>query len=433
MSTTRFFDVRETKPRRLAFTLIELLVVIAIIGMLIALLLPAIQAARAAAQRMQCSNNFKQVGIALHTYHGARGFLPAARNALFESITPHQTTGFPNHEADYNSWGPMIFLSPYMELTSRWDAITADPPEGAARLGAHKKDAAGNWENPTAAQTMNTTRVGDASAQAMSGRIPTLLCPSEPEKERDVAYYALQGATNNYVAGFYVASSNVRFCHGDGMWNTNRSNWAESDTWAQCSSRGFFAPFYQRDFGFCSDGLSNTIFCSESGLTALIPSNTTPSPNGRLIQNSQIGVATSGTGNTVIHNAAGSRPANCLNTRDTANPGMNNGTRQGFRGLYWADGRFQNGGFSTILPPNEVACTHGTSNYSAWGVLPPNSYHTGGVNGLFGDGAVRFITNSIDNAAPVVQVNYRGNNTDPSPYGVWGALGTPQSGESKSL
>jgi prepilin-type N-terminal cleavage/methylation domain-containing protein/prepilin-type processing-associated H-X9-DG protein len=99
---------------RRGFTLIELLVVISIIGVLIALLLPAVQAAREAARRIQCTNNLKQIGIAFHNYHDAHSTLPPG----YTYLLGYSTGGF--------GWASMIL--PYMEQTPVFNAINFNLP-----------------------------------------------------------------------------------------------------------------------------------------------------------------------------------------------------------------------------------------------------------------------------------------------------------------
>jgi len=102
--------------RASGFTLVELLVVIAIIGILVALLLPAIQAAREAARRTQCNNNLKQIGVAMHNYHDTNKVLPAG----FIYRTP---AGNPD-------WGWAVFIMPFMEM----DALYKDADVGTTQL-----------------------------------------------------------------------------------------------------------------------------------------------------------------------------------------------------------------------------------------------------------------------------------------------------------
>ena len=98
-------------PRRRGFTLIELLVVIAIIAVLIALLLPAVQQAREAARRAQCQNNLKQLGLALHNYHGVHGVFPAAT-----MITRNSPACTSMGIGTYQGYGWGVMILPFIEL-----------------------------------------------------------------------------------------------------------------------------------------------------------------------------------------------------------------------------------------------------------------------------------------------------------------------------
>lgn len=127
--------------RREAFTLVELLVVIAIIGVMVGLLLPAVQAAREAARRMQCSNNMKQLGLAFHMYHDTNNTLVPG--------------SFNNHVSYPMGWVPRLF--PVFEEGSRWEAMEALFPNYASRRSSYRSH---DRTNP------------------IFGPVPTITCPS---------------------------------------------------------------------------------------------------------------------------------------------------------------------------------------------------------------------------------------------------------------
>src|ERR1700719_571702 len=115
---------------RRGFTLIELLVVIAIIAVLIALLLPAVQSAREAARRIQCTNNIKQLGLALHNYHTANNSFP---QGVAASFTPYGCVA-------WSGWSAQSLLLPYVEQSTIYNAanFNLDPfslPYSAAIQG----------------------------------------------------------------------------------------------------------------------------------------------------------------------------------------------------------------------------------------------------------------------------------------------------------
>ncbi|UUO06780.1 DUF1559 domain-containing protein [Blastopirellula sp. J2-11] len=159
---------------RRAFTLVELLVVIAIIGVLIALLLPAIQQAREAARRMDCTNRLKQIGLALHNHHDAKGNFPAgvrnAKNLTYTSSSWCTGTGV---DADAREpWS--VAILPYLEQINRYELFDVN-----------------------AAFTTTENRPGSTGNHAQFKRNnPAFQCPSDPGTRDDWAttsYFGVQG------------------------------------------------------------------------------------------------------------------------------------------------------------------------------------------------------------------------------------------------
>ena len=222
--------MRKRGSRRLAgFTLVELLVVIAIIGVLVALLLPAVQAAREAARRMSCTNNMRQLGLAGHNFHDVRGVIPPSRTA---------SGGFPALGIPpdaYNGWAS--WLLPYIEQTN------------LASIYNHQLHF-GHASNRAAIQT----------------QIAVFNCPSTPIKKRVAPQFTHDGFT---ITGAAAADYSVIREVDVGLW-TSFPN--DVDTYFNNQVQGTNMGPHSRNTGSSirvmrwasvSDGLSNTIFYVE--------------------------------------------------------------------------------------------------------------------------------------------------------------------------
>src|SRR5262245_43042814 len=222
--------------RWFGFTLIELLVVIAIIAVLIGLLLPAVQKVREAANRMKCSNNLKQLGLACHSYHDVNGFFPPGGSS--------QVAGNIGINRDMGSFH--VYLLPYMEQDNLLKQIDAAP--GATNRG----------------------RIFKAfDAGVLPKALPYGRCPSDDYNQR--------AAVSNYVASMgpqcvdgpcgAAFSPNRIYCNGDAFmpsWGYPRSaNYG--DTTDVSRVRGMFnRQAAQINMAAVLDGLSNTILLGET-------------------------------------------------------------------------------------------------------------------------------------------------------------------------
>ena len=368
-----------------AFTLVELLVVIAIIGILIALLLPAVQAAREAARRMQCTNNLKQLALAAHNFHDAHNFFPEAGWAQ-SSVTAINKLTSPDRFG-VNRWGYVPELMPYFEQMSM------------AELVQQAKE----FQPSGLAPWTNTFNPGSGNVELVAATIKALICPSDGE------------AASNTPSG----KINYRGCRGDVRVGTH-------DNRDATMMRGMFGMGKTPDndggkkitLATCADGTSNTIYLAEVATTP-------PGGTQKVIG----GIAYE------ITNAGDFVPNDCLIAKvgsmlkdpyhQRANDGLGN---------RWSDAETVFNYFYTILPPNAPSCG-GSGEYPMVNniLVTASSYHTGGVNAARADGSASFVSETVSCGNRLAELPANQQNGGFSYWGIWGAMGSANGGESASI
>ncbi len=402
---------RKTAP---GFTLVELLVVIAIIGVLVGLLLPAVQAAREAARRMSCSNNFKQIGLGLHNYHSAYKQLPTQLGGTGSNLQGADRYFLASDRSNNQSISFLVGLTPFIEQQALWESI-ANP--NTLDLNNPSTPRIPPWPamGPTAtvADQINTQpRVSSYNDgyQPWMTEIPTLRCPSDPGTGLPA-----MGRTN-YAACLGDAN---RF-HDAGPFSSFLRLDSTRSQEIRASGRGVFVARTEVKFRDILDGLSNTIMAGEIATDL-------GDRNMRTRVNENVGT-------TEVQN----NPIACRDDVDPERPQFWLGTVNLFsrdnegRGYRWANGNGIFTSMNTILPPNTELCVR--FGPTGFGILPPSSQHQGGCHVLMADGAVIFITDSIEAGNSnngTVRFGGTGNRAPGSisPYGLWGALGSKASKE----
>ncbi len=384
---------------RRGLTLVELLAVIAIIGLLMALLLPAIQSARESARRSSCSSRLRQLGQACLQFEAANRALPTAKGApnwrtihsswQYKDWTHYGTRVETYLVASAGGYSFIVHALPYIEQQTLYDrglsmwlsnwpqgTYPCTPPGGGATMNLGFGCAAVDWRN-----------------NGGSPRVEAAICPSDPV-----------GAASAGPANMR-SSHNYRTCEGD---STRANNF---------QGRG---AFHVSTLAGILDGLSLTVMLGEAVI-------------GEQSRDLSKGTAwTSGYGNNSPLDCYAAAASPSLVT--IPNAGVNGTFNQ--PGSCWMCRRenwygicTEGGGFFTFFPPNGPRCTptaYPLNNSWQGAILPASSYHVGGVFVVMCDGSVRFISDQIDTGTLGSGFGAYPSRTTRSSSGVWGRLSTTQ-------
>lgn len=331
-----------TLEKRGAFTLVELLVVVAIIGLLIALLLPAVQAAREAARRAQCSNNLKQIGLALHNYHDVHQEFPYG--CLIEWYVSGSSGPLTLYKPDIdispdNNWALLSFILPFMEQVAMYAEVQKVFDFTVATYRA-------SWTNGAR----------DHWRPIEEAFLHTYLCPSDGFGG-EIGWADYNSSVPRANQGWSYKTNYQPFFSGFRFYDTVMSvDGAE----ANADQRATFGRNRRESFGSILDGTSNTLIVSEfhTGLHdgSLFGRPITQRPGSQWIH--------------ATYGPNSGAPDECFNDGNHTCP-------------------FTQTNWKKTLP------CFGISNWRDHFVTA-RSRHPSGVNGLMGDASVRFISDTVN-------------------------------------
>lgn len=365
---------------RWAFTLVELLVVIAIIGILVALLLPAVQAAREAARRMQCSNNLKQIALAMHNYHDVYKVFP------MDGGWRDGSAANPRSDNRSFSWSHRWRLLPFVERKSEYDlsyqlVTTAGKQQGTE----YRPYSSDGWH-------------GNENIIPTGGKLPVFNCPSNPnEQNGGLAQftYAINWGTSHQPPHRAASARIVN------VWGSSKTNgMASYHRWYIPATANIVIRDPPVTMASVRDGTSNTAMYSEFLVQNTAARNTT-NPSTRELRE-QVYTWVGGNSTEAVRQQ-------CLAQRQLSG--------RFHRGLSWAWSFMGTGNtYAHNMMPNEKNCHNynGGDDWHGANLMAATSAHPGGVNVALADGSVRFASETVA-------------------QDVWWAVGTRNGGESQSF